>query len=93
MDTRQALLSGTILDLPGMHCMIQKEIGRGANAIVYQASYPDLLHPDETHTVLVKELFPFHPERAIYRAEDGFRAAPSRTAAPIAAARTYTSLA
>lgn len=72
MDTRQALLSGTILDLPGMHCMIQKEIGRGANAIVYQASYPDLLHPDETHTVLVKELFPFHPERAIYRAEDGF---------------------
>ena len=72
MDTRQALLSGTILDLPGMHCRIQKEIGRGSNAIVYQASYPDLLHPDETHTVLIKELFPFHPERAIYRAEDGF---------------------
>lgn len=71
MDTRQALPSGSALELPGMHCTIQKEIGRGSNAIVYQASYPDLLHPDETHTVLVKELFPFHPKCAVYRAEDG----------------------
>jgi len=71
MDTRQALPPGSALELPGMCCTIQKEIGRGSNAIVYQASYPDLLHPDETHTVLVKELFPFHPNCAIYRAEDG----------------------
>lgn len=71
MDTRQALPCGSSLALPAMNCTILKEIGRGSNAIVYQASYPDLLHADETHTVLIKELFPLHPHSAIYRAEDG----------------------
>ena len=57
-----------------MTCTVHKEVGRGSNAIVYEAGYPDLLHPDEIHTVLLKELFPYHPQGAIYRREDGLLA-------------------
>ncbi len=73
MDSRQALQTGSELDLHdiGLKCTIESEIGRGSNAIVYLASYPDQLNTQERHTVLIKELFPFHPDAAIYRAEDG----------------------
>ena len=69
MDARKELVSGSNLDFPGMYCTVEKEIGRGSNAIVYQGSYPDLLNRDEKHIVLIKELFPFHPKAAIYRNE------------------------
>lgn len=71
MDRRQALPPGTVLTFPGMPCNLGEEIGRGSNAIVYKASYPDLLNQGEWHTVLIKELFPFHHKAAIYRDNGG----------------------
>lgn len=71
MDHRQALPPGTLLPFPAMSCTLIEESGRGSNAIVYMGSYPDLLNPDEHHTVLVKELFPLHQKSAIYRDETG----------------------
>lgn len=71
MDHRKALPPGSILTFPGMLCTLGEEIGRGSNAIVYKASYPDLLNQDEQHTVLIKELFPFHRKAAIYRDDEG----------------------
>lgn len=54
-----------------MFCTLTGELGRGSNAIVYTGSYPDLLNQEERHTVLVKELFPFHPKAAVFRDENG----------------------
>ncbi len=71
MDTRRGLSPNTELLFPGMRCRIEAEEGRGSNAIVYRASYPDTLNKSESHTVLIKELFPFHPRNGIYRADDG----------------------
>lgn len=71
MDYRKALAAGSVLDFPGMPCTLEREIGRGSNAIVYGGSYPDRLNRDQRHTVLVKELFPLHPKGAIYRDPQG----------------------
>ena len=71
MDHRKALPPGSVLTFPGMLCTLGEEIGRGSNAIVYKASYPDLLNQGEQHTVLIKELFPFHRKAAIYRDDEG----------------------
>lgn len=71
MDHRKALAPGETLDFPGMHCTVEREIGRGSNAIVYRGWYPDLLNQNQRHTVLIKELFPFHMQNAIFRKEDG----------------------
>ncbi len=71
MDDRRALAPGTILAFPGMACTLLEEIGRGSNAIVYRGTYPDLLSQGQVHTVLVKELFPYHRKAAIFRGEDG----------------------
>lgn len=71
MDERKALDTGTELKLPGMRCTIEKEIGRGSNSIVYKGRYPDHLNKEEWHTVLIKELFPFHKSGAIYRTGSG----------------------
>lgn len=71
MDHRKALPPGTLLPFPAMPCTLAGEAGRGSNAIVYMGSYPDLLNPDERHTVLVKELFPLHQKGAVYRDENG----------------------
>lgn len=54
-----------------MSCTLTGESGRGSNAIVYMGSYPDLLNPEERHTVLIKELFPLHQKGAIFRDESG----------------------
>lgn len=71
MDHRQALPPGTLLSFPAMPCTLTGEAGRGSNAIVYLGSYPDLLNREEQHTILVKELFPFHPKAAVFRNENG----------------------
>lgn len=71
MDHRQALPPGTLLPFPAMFCTLTGELGRGSNAIVYTGSYPDLLNREERHTVLIKELFPFHPKAAVFRDENG----------------------
>ena len=69
-DRRKALPAGSKLLLQDKCCIIDHEIGRGSNAIVYQGRYLDGLNPQEWHTVLIKELFPCHPRGAIYRAAD-----------------------
>ncbi len=71
MDRREALPKGTVLNFPGIACEIGNEIGRGSNALVYQGSYRDALERDRYHRVLIKELFPFHPQGKIYRNKDG----------------------
>ena len=71
MDYRKALPPGTLLLFPAMACTLTGELGRGSNAIVYTGNYPDLLNQKEHHTVLIKELFPFHPKSAIFRDENG----------------------
>lgn len=70
MDTRKELLPNTKLSFPGMRCNIEAEVGRGSNAIVYRATYPDMLNEGGLHTVLIKELFPYHQKNVIYRGSD-----------------------
>ncbi|MBR6569391.1 MAG: hypothetical protein IKK75_02955 [Clostridia bacterium] len=70
MDQRKALPIGTALAFPGLVCTIEEEIGRGSNAIVYKGFYADASQNEQRHTVLVKELFPFHPQNLIYRSDD-----------------------
>lgn len=71
MDKRTPLPAGTPLPFPGMACTVEDVVGRGSNAIVYAGAYPDELHGEIMHRVLIKELFPLHPRGAIRRAADG----------------------
>lgn len=70
MDSRKILETGTILSFPGMECTIESYIGCGSNAIVYLGSYPDAQMTELRHHVLIKELFPYHPQGAIFRDGD-----------------------
>ena len=70
MDHRAPLKLHTVLAFEGMSCHIEEVIGQGSNAIVYKGWYQDSLNREQRHHVLVKELFPFHPQQKIYRAED-----------------------
>lgn len=45
--------------------------GCGGSSVVYRAFYQDSLNGDQSHQVLVKELFPWHPKGAIYRDGQG----------------------
>lgn len=71
MDRRKAIQKGTVLPFPGMPCEIGEEIGRGSNALVYEGCYRDALDSGNIHRILVKELFPLHPDGKIFRLEDG----------------------
>ena len=71
MDHRSSLPVGSELRFPGMTCRIDGYVGRGSNAIVYEASYRDATHQQQTHHVLIKELFPLDPHGRIRRGEDG----------------------
>ena len=71
MDHRMPLELNTVLAFEGISCHIEEVIGQGSNAIVYRGWYPDSLNPELRHHVLVKELFPFHPQKKIIRAADG----------------------
>lgn len=70
MDNRIALSNSSLLLFPSMTVRIESEIGRGSNSIVYRGTYPDL-HNEGLHHVLVKELFPLHPQSSVYRKDDG----------------------
>lgn len=70
MDRRTLLKKGSCLSFPGMQCTIEALAGKGSNAIVYLGSYPDEQQPGLRHRVLVKELFPYHPQGAVYRDEE-----------------------
>lgn len=67
MDHRVPLRSRTVLRFDGMDCHVEEVVGCGSNAIVYKGWYPDFLNPEQRHHVLIKELFPFHPEGKIRR--------------------------
>lgn len=71
MDHRVPLNARTVLSFEGMACHIEEVIGQGSNAIVYKGWYRDNLDPELRHHVLVKELFPFHPQGGIFRGGDG----------------------
>lgn len=71
MDNRTPLAKGLNIALGDVTYTIEKLIGFGANAFVYLAGYEDNLNKDKKHTVLVKELFPYHPKGFIYRTEYG----------------------
>lgn len=71
MIQRNALEIGAKLYFPGMDIEIVSVLGQGSNAIVYKGSYIDGLTENAVHTVLIKELFPYHPKGLIFRNADG----------------------
>lgn len=71
MDHREPLKLHTVLVLDGVTCHIESIVGRGSNAIVYKGWYRDALNEDQIHHVLIKELFPNHPNQKIRRSADG----------------------
>lgn len=70
MDHRMPLKVHTVLAFEGMPCHIEEVIGQGSNAIVYKGWYWDSLNQDIRHHVLIKELFPLHPQQKIRRGEN-----------------------
>lgn len=67
MDHRIPLQFHTVLTFEGMACHIEEVVGQGSNAIVYRGWYRDGLNQELCHHVLVKELFPLHPQKKIWR--------------------------
>ena len=59
MDERKYLPENYALKSRNRIYYIDHYIGGGSNSVVYQAWYRDTLMPEHTHTVLVKELYPF----------------------------------
>lgn len=70
MDHREPLKLHTVLTFDAARYHVQDVVGCGSNAIVYNGWYADRLNTAEQHHVLIKELFPFHPQGKIYRGED-----------------------
>ena len=70
-DGRQYLGSGSRLTLGNTEYRIINAVGSGSNAIVYKAVYQDGVEKQYCHYVLIKELFPRHQDRGIYRGSDG----------------------
>ena len=66
-DGRQYLGSGSRLTLGNTEYRIINAAGSGSNAIVYKAVYQDGVEKQYCHYVLIKELFPRHQDRGIYR--------------------------
>ena len=71
MDVRSWLNRDTLLHFPGMTCRIKAYIGKGSNSLVYLGEYEDANTAGQFHEVLIKELFPLHPQGAIYRNSAG----------------------
>lgn len=71
MDHREPLKFHTRLDFGNICCYVENVIGQGSNAICYKGWYQDGLNTDLRHHVLIKELFPFHPQKKIRRDADG----------------------
>lgn len=71
MDHRSELPPGTVLPFPAMACRLGECIGRGSNALVYEACYQDDASTEWIHRVLVKELFPYDASGHIWRDQEG----------------------
>ncbi|MDO4977903.1 MAG: DUF5050 domain-containing protein [Eubacteriales bacterium] len=72
MDSRRFLLPKEKRILGGIEYKIERLVGCGASTIVYEASYMDTLNKDFAHRVLLKELYPYDEDSAIFRDEEGF---------------------
>lgn len=72
MDVRSWLSRDSFLRFPRMICRIKSYVGKGSNALVYLGEYEDTVFPGQYHEVLIKELFPLHPQGAIYRDSNGW---------------------
>ena len=70
LDKRIELTAGSLLQFPGMICKIVNTIGKGSNGIAYLGTYEDNTAKGQWHDVLIKELFPLHPDGAIYRDQE-----------------------
>ncbi len=70
-DNRQFLKEGESISLGQISYRIESVEGFGGSAVVYHASYGDLLNTGFRHHVLIKELFPRDAEGGIYRDRDG----------------------
>lgn len=70
MDHRTELRAGTALAFPGMTCIVERCIGRGSNAIVYEGWYQDATSTRQRHHVLIKELFPYDVQEHIWRNDE-----------------------
>ena len=71
MDDRIPLKKHTILPFDGMACHVEDMIGCGSNAMVYRGWYSDGINSDQRHHVLIKELYPLHPQGKVCRLENG----------------------
>ncbi len=71
MDTRVPLAEGSAIELGGRVYSIDKLIGFGAVSFVYSASYADSFRSHKSHSVLMKEFFPYHPKGLITRNSAG----------------------
>lgn len=71
MDIREYLKKNDRLLFPGMECVVEAPVGRGANVLAYVGHYKDHLNPELYHRVLIRELFPYDPYGKIFRGKDG----------------------
>lgn len=65
------LAEGSAIELGGRVYSIDKFLGFGAVSFVYSASYEDSYRSHKTHSVLLKEFFPYHPKGLITRSAAG----------------------
>ena len=79
MDERKYLPENYALKSRNRIYYIDHYIGGGSNSVVYQAWYRDTLMPEHTHTVLVKELYPFDGYHEITRDETMALAVPEKS--------------
>lgn len=70
MDKRKHLPENYALESQNRTYVIDHYISAGSNSVVYQAWYRDTLMPEHTHTVLVKELYPFDGYHTVERDEE-----------------------
>lgn len=68
---RQLLDAGDIITLGETEYRLESVEGCGGSSVVYRASYEDRLNRGCYHKVLIKELFPIHPQGMIYRDQSG----------------------
>ena len=69
-DTRILLEKGSTIKHSGLTLTVTGIIGKGGNAVAYTAEYEDSAVIGGIHKCILKELFPYHPEEAIYRETD-----------------------
>lgn len=69
MSQRSFLPKGYTITTKSWTYTIDEYVGAGSNSVVYRAYYYDTFMPDRKHIVLLKELYPFDPQRKITRDE------------------------